>query len=58
MGIGERLRTFGFLARYKGSIGTIKKRQQDRKKSGKFYNYYSTTCINTFNAEFSLIPLA
>jgi hypothetical protein len=37
MGIGERLRTFGFLARYKGPIGSIKKKkQQDGRKLGKF----------------------
>lgn len=37
MGTGERLRTFGFLARHKGPIGSIKKKkQQDTRKPGKF----------------------
>jgi hypothetical protein len=37
MSTGERLRTVGFLARYKGPIGSIKKKkqQQNAKKHGK-----------------------
>lgn len=37
MTTAERLRTFGFLARYKGPIGSIKKKKQQQyiKKHGK-----------------------
>jgi hypothetical protein len=57
MGIGERLRTFGFLARYKGPIGSIKrKKEQDKRKTGK-YLYYYTSYFNTFLADLSFIPL-
>jgi hypothetical protein len=44
MGIGERLGTFGFLARYKGPIGHIKKKEQDKRKLGKSLHYY-TSCL-------------
>jgi len=51
MGIAERLKTFGFLARYKGPIGYIKRKAQDKRKPGKSLHYY-TSCLNTFLADF------